>query len=110
MVRGDDFSFAFTVFDVSSTGVRTTRNLTGGTGKAQIRSGPNQTGALIADMAFGSSPSDLSGGIVRFTMANTVTDAFAEGVAYYDMQVTVGGKRRTYLSGKFTTVAQITTG
>lgn len=110
IVKADDLDFSFVVYDVSSTGVKTARNLSGATGQAQVRSQPNENGVLRATMTFASTSTDLSNGVVRFTLAGSITDGLTAGVYYYDMQITQAGKRRTYLAGKFTVLDQITIG
>lgn len=109
VVRGDDFVFAFTIYDVSSTGVKTARNLTGASAAGQVRTTANQTGSVVLTMTAASTATDYTNGIVRFTIPAASTDAVNEGTYYYDMQVTAGGKKRTWLKGKFVISSQVTT-
>lgn len=108
-VRGDDFVFWFRINTVDTvTKIRTAWDLTGSTGKGQIRTTADEAGTLTADMVYDTS--QASQGIAKFTISAATMASIAVGTYYYDVQITQGGIKKTWYRGKVTITPQVTTG
>lgn len=105
-VKGDDYSISWTMSTKDVNGVKTPLDLTGSTGAGKIRSTPTQAGTLIGSFTFDNS--QLASGIPIFTLAAATTATFASGTYYYDLELTIAGKKRTWVSGKLTVLDQVT--
>ncbi len=87
-------------------------NLTGWTGRAQLRNG---VGTLLATFTVTVGNQSTTPGLVTVSMANTITSGLSPSgnspttTAVYDVELTdTGSKVRTYLAGTATVVIDVT--
>ncbi len=100
IVRGDDFSELF-VFTVDGEPF----SLNGATCKIQIKTSmgvsvgiwTEENGIILVDNT------------ATWNITNSETSAFPTGSHKYDVEITVSGTKKTYVSGVFTVVGDITT-
>jgi hypothetical protein len=104
--KGDDYDLSWVMYEVDANGVRTPMDLTGTTGAGKIRSSPDQTGSLIATFTFVNT--SLANGIPIFNLPAATTTTLTPGDYFYDLELTIDGKKRTWVAGKITILPQVT--
>lgn len=100
VIRGDDFSemFTFTIENGEAF------PLIGATGKVQIRTSMNvslgewteENGLIFED------------NVLTWFINDTETATFQPGAHYYDIEISIGGQKRTYVKGIFNVIKDIT--
>lgn len=111
--QGDDFPFTFRIRSKDDEGnPGPAINLTGATGKAEIRTARNTTGSPLATFTVTVDPDqNANTGVVHLDLAAAVTTALAPTLAspyVWDVEITLGGKKRTYLTGNVTVKPEVT--
>lgn len=99
IVRGDDFSETFT-FTLDGVAL----SLDGAEVKIQIRTTMN---VLVGEWTTGSGIT-IVGPALSWAINDTETEEFPVGVHNYDVEITLSEMKRTYITGKFTVVKDIT--
>jgi hypothetical protein len=101
IIEGNDPSIEFTCYDVSSSGVRTTTNLTDALIECYVKDNPATPDA--GDSVTVYSTADASVTIVNPTGGKCRVDfeaaAFVGNVSYYHLDVVRAGRRLTYAYG-----------
>jgi len=99
VVRGDTFTeeFAFMLDGVAY-------DLTGSTPLLQIRV---RDGSLVAQFAVGSGLA-ISGNLLIWSISSLVTSGYVPGSYLFDLEISISGQKRTYVSGAFRVVKDIT--
>jgi len=99
VVRGDSFTeeFAFKLDGVAY-------DLTGATPLLQIR---GRDGTLVSEFAVGSGLT-ISSNLLSWSISSSVTSGYEPGSYLFDLEITVSGEKRTYVSGAFKVVKDIT--
>lgn len=113
--RGDFFDLTGRVATKNGDGTKTYWNLTGYTGKMQVRRGKLHTSMLIFEPTWDAG-ADLANGYFRFTetdenmTANTsIIKTPSDSPFYYDLfLVPAGGQARAWLSGTFSVLQNVT--
>ena len=108
IVRCDDFEerFAFSIDGSNFV-------LDGTTAKIQIRYATNSmlsgnlSGSILGTYT-NNNGITLSGNVLLWTISGDETATFTPNVYNYDVKIERGGKVRTYISGTFTVIADIT--
>lgn len=97
ILRGRDFSldFEFVAFD-----------LTGYTGRCQIRSMDNVSAPLIEEFTVAITPATDS--LVNISLTDTETTAITAETGWYDLLLTTGTTDATYVRGPVTFIGSVT--
>lgn len=108
--QGDDFSQSFRFYSTDDGGVtKTYLDLTGYTVTAQIRAAPRDADVLIAfTTAIASPQSGSTKGKVTISLTATQTAALSVRLAFWDLQLTIGGTTRTRIAGAVRLTPQVT--
>ena len=99
VVRGDTFTeeFAFMLDGVAY-------DLTGSTPLLQLRA---RDGSLVAQFAAGSGLG-ISGNLLTWSISSLVTSGYEPGSYLFDLEISISSQKRTYVSGAFRVVKDIT--
>lgn len=105
IVRGDYFSEQFTL-SIDGESI----DLTGATARIQLRTTSN---ALIAEYELLTNDFDITGlrideSVLSWTINDSDTAEFNPGTYKYDLEITLGGKTRTYIKGVFNVERDVT--
>lgn len=105
IVRGDYFSEQFTL-SIDGESI----DLTSATARIQLRTTSN---ALIAEYELLTNDFDITGlrideSVLSWTINNSDTAEFNPGTYKYDLEITLGGKTRTYIKGVFNVERDVT--
>ena len=99
--QGDDYSKGFRLRD----GLNALYDLTGWTGKAQMRS---STGSFLAEFTVTINQA-VAAGVVLVSLTRTVTETIPAATHKWDLEmIDAGGFKQTYLSGDFLVKPQVT--
>lgn len=79
-------------------------DLTGSTPLLQLRA---RDGSLVAQFAVGSGLA-ISGHLLTWTISSLVTSGYEPGSYLFDLEISISGDKRTYVSGAFRVVKDIT--
>lgn len=102
--EGDDETYVITLVRQATL---TPIDLTGATVAAEVRDGyAGEGGALIATAVC--TVTDGPGGQLTMELAAADTKTMAGATCKYDVQVTIGGKKRTYLKGELQGTREVT--
>lgn len=105
IVRGDYFSEQFTL-SIDGESI----DLTSATARIQLRTTSN---ALIAEYELLTNDFDITGlrideSVLSWTINDSDTAEFNPGTYKYDLEITLGGKTRTYIKGVFNVERDVT--
>lgn len=107
--KGDDFSVFFRVRELNQDQTPGAYvNLTGGTGKAQVRQTEDNANVEAEFTVTLSNQTTTPGGVLC-ELSSAQTSAFAFTTGVWDVQVTgADSKVKTYLKGKVTVIKEVT--
>jgi hypothetical protein len=107
-VQGDDADVSWIMYSVTPEGIMVPIDLTGTTGAGEMRTGKADTAPLVATFTLDST--DFASGLVAFRLTDTDTASIVPGKYYYDLQLIINSKKRTWVSGTLTVIPRVTDG